>query len=733
VASVTEHALRKSVTAGAFEPAYYFYGADDFRKDEALAHMVASAVPAGTRDFNVEVRRGADLEAETLASLLGTPPMMAERRVLVIRDVGALRKDARRVLDAYLSRPASDAVVLLAAAAGAKPDRGLMDHATAVEFPALTEDRVPKWIAHRARELGVTVTPEATVLLAAATGNDLALLTGELDKLVSYVRGTPGRGDAGETVINESDVSAVVGVRRGETLGDLLDRIATRDAAGALEVLASVLALPKTTGVSVVMALTTQILAIAWGVARREQGTPIARLTGEYFGLLRDAGGGAFTGRPWGDAVATWVRVVDLWTLEELDQALDALLAADVALKDTRVSSDEQVLTSLLLALSARSAPYAKRARSAPPMTRSGAGVSPARVGRVVTAIGLFAAAAAATATVAWAQRATIDSAAADSSIARAQRLVGDGKTSAGRAVIDSVLAAVPQGSAMYAEALYARASLATSAADAEQDYRRITVEYPSSPRSEDALLRLAQMELSRGDREQAAAHLDRLALESSSHGPSEAPREYEIAQAFLELNDFAHGCSELTSAKSDAAPTDVELMTRVNYALQRCAHPPPAFAPTKPTPIPPVPPRAVASNDSAQAAHTAPAKPAAHATPPPPPQPRPVPSPPHPVHPVPPVPPVPPVTPAAPAAPAHSQPAHATEYTVQVAAYNLRAQAEALAAKLTAGGVEARVSGTAAPFRVRVGRYPTLAEADAQRKALKAKQIDGFVTAAEQ
>ncbi|MFI5248844.1 MAG: SPOR domain-containing protein [Gemmatimonadales bacterium] len=39
---------------------------------------------------------------------------------------------------------------------------------------------------------------------------------------------------------------------------------------------------------------------------------------------------------------------------------------------------------------------------------------------------------------------------------------------------------------------------------------------------------------------------------------------------------------------------------------------------------------------------------------------------------------------------------------------------------------------GTAAPFRVRVGRYATEAAADAVERALKAKGMDGFVTAAE-
>src|SRR3982751_4554498 len=74
-----------------------------------------------TRDFNLETLRGAEITGEELGSLLGTPPMMAERRVVVVRDVGALRKDARRSLDQYLEHPASD--VVLIAIAGSKEDR----------------------------------------------------------------------------------------------------------------------------------------------------------------------------------------------------------------------------------------------------------------------------------------------------------------------------------------------------------------------------------------------------------------------------------------------------------------------------------------------------------------------------------------------------------------------------------------------------------------------------------
>ena len=56
--------------------------------------------------------------------------------------------------------------------------------------------------------------------------------------------------------------------------------------------------------------------------------------------------------------------------------------------------------------------------------------------------------------------------------------------------------------------------------------------------------------------------------------------------------------------------------------------------------------------------------------------------------------------------------------FTVQVAAYDTRSAAEKLATKLRGQGLEARVVGTAKPFRVRVGRYATRADAeDASRR----------------
>ena len=356
-ASVGQKALRTALQTRVFDPVYYLHGAEDYLKEETVKQLIDAAVDPATRDFNLETLRAGDVDAETLGSLLGTPPMMADRRMVIVRDVAAMRKDTRKTLEQYLTAPAKDVVLVLVAASGGKEDRALAERATAVEFEPLSGARVPKWITYYAtHDLGCEITPEAVTLLQNAVGTELAQLRSELDKLASFVAGEDRR------VIDEGAVSSIVGVQRGETLGDLLDAVANRNASLALELLRHVLQQPKTSAVTIVMALTTQTLALAWARAASDSGgVPPYRMENEFFSLLKESGS-SYTGRSWGDAVRAWARALDAWRPADLDTALQALLTTDAALKDSRVSSDEQLLQSLILTLCTPSRSPSRRA-----------------------------------------------------------------------------------------------------------------------------------------------------------------------------------------------------------------------------------------------------------------------------------------------------------------------------------------------------------------------------------
>jgi len=309
----------------------------------------------------------------------------------------------------------------------------------------------------------------------------------------------------------------------------------------------------------------------------------------------------------------------------------------------------------------------------------------------------------------------------------QAQTLVNDGNSTAGRAIVDSMIARATPGTNEYAEGLYWRAVLSATASDAEMDYRRIIVDYALSPRAADVFLRLAQLELARADYDGALQHLNRLALEHPS-GPERARASYWTARVLFEKNDIQRACAANADALARTSEQQTELRNQISYLNQRCAGIVIASATTdtaarglvnatvrpdsaRPVSPPPEPAQTVKTT-------VIPVKPSM----PPPSTPRD--AKPTMVEP--------PPKESYPATTSSDVPGGEGQWTVQIAAYNVKSQAAAMVAKLKKKGYEARVSGSSAPFRVRIGRYPTEAQATAVMRSLKAKQISGFVVKAE-
>jgi cell division protein FtsN len=312
----------------------------------------------------------------------------------------------------------------------------------------------------------------------------------------------------------------------------------------------------------------------------------------------------------------------------------------------------------------------------------------------------------------------------------RAQALVSDGNGVAGRALIDSVLAATQPSARLYPEALFWRATLASNAADAESDYKHLVVDYPLAPQAEDALLRLAQLELARGDRDGALTHLQRIPRDYP-RSKSLARASYWTARVLFEKNDIPNACAANANALSKAGADEIELRNQIQYQGQRCPSPAASVASVKPPTIDTTTRSQVATAASAptnagvgatkdtKPVDTVPAKSA-------PPTPRA--SPPSPVTkteaaPV-------PAPVAAVAKPAGIAPPGST-YSVQVAAYNHKPDASKLAASLVKRGYAARVDGDTVPFRVRIGRYSSAGEAEKALVKIKAKHMSGFVVRA--
>jgi len=254
-----------------------------------------------------------------------------------------------------------------------------------------------------------------------------------------------------------------------------------------------------------------------------------------------------------------------------------------------------------------------------------------------------------------------------------------------------------PTGSPTYVEALYARALLGVSEEDTRRDLARIVVEFSLSPRAEDALLRLAQLEIAHGDRALAKKHLDQLMLEHAA-GAAHAQALYWMGRVLLEDGAPLQGCASLLDAGRAVDSLDVELANQIAYYARPCA----GWQRTSDS--------ARADSGVRARADSAGGRPAGHVDSAGRKAGREVPR-------------------------TESRGGNGSDTTVrwsvQVAAYTTRDDAMQLAKRLGARGFEARVT-TEKPYRVRIGRFARREDAVQLAVKLKAARTTADVVRAE-
>jgi DNA polymerase-3 subunit delta len=277
-------------------PCYYFHGPVDILKDEAVTGLVERAVDPATRDFNLDQRSAAELDPEAIETLCTTMPMLAERRVVVIREVEAWgrKKKAREAVLRYLARPSPDTVLLLVqGAAETKADPDLARHAETVVFEPLDGRAAETWLGRRAQARGITLEPEASRLLLTATQGDLGWLASEVDKLA-------GLGGAAVTV---AQVEALIGVRHGETPLDWVRAVLGDEPARAIAMVPHLLEQPGASGVRLLSQLGTQLVGVALARTRYDGGLRGRRLESEVFGVIKQA---RLWGINWSETARDW-------------------------------------------------------------------------------------------------------------------------------------------------------------------------------------------------------------------------------------------------------------------------------------------------------------------------------------------------------------------------------------------------------------------------------------------
>ena len=341
--SRTTREFLSTLKKGEFDRAYYLHGPEEVLKEEGLRYLIERSVDPATRDFNFDLRSAGQLDPESVEALCNTVPMMAERRVVVIRDVEQWKRKtkARNAFLAYLERPSPETVVVLVqGAAEEAEDKELAKRAVSVHFGPPTAAEAGKWLERKADASGIRFAPGASEHLLKCTGGDLGAIRLELEKLSAL---------AGAEPITAEQVGDLVGVRHGETIFDWRDAVMDGDAGRGVRLLERVLEQSGMSGVKLVSLLGTTLVGL--GVVRaafdaRPRGGALDRVA---FDSLR--GARPFGLLPWKDETLRWAQWAPKWPAPRLREALKAALETDRSLKSTTLSDERALLADLVMRL----------------------------------------------------------------------------------------------------------------------------------------------------------------------------------------------------------------------------------------------------------------------------------------------------------------------------------------------------------------------------------------------
>ena len=240
----------RELKAGRLYSCYCLEGEEEFVKEKALSDLRAAVLGGPMGELN-ETRLN-DPEADDVIRAAETLPLMAERRLLIVKDSHLLgsggktgeegQADDADKLSRYLPQlPETTVIVFWLRGTADKRKRlykAIKENVSSgrcviVSFERQSEDDLRRWIIRRCRENKVTMTDDTASRMVFRTGNSLTQIQSETEKLCDYV-GPGGTAD-------EEALDAVVTQNLEYKVFDLSRTVLSGDGARAFRMLEALL------------------------------------------------------------------------------------------------------------------------------------------------------------------------------------------------------------------------------------------------------------------------------------------------------------------------------------------------------------------------------------------------------------------------------------------------------------------------------------------------------------
>lgn len=216
--------LHKDIKAGKLYPVYLFHGEESYIIDEAADMLETAVVPEHAKAFDQQILYGTDCDARYVMEQLMLFPLLASKRLVIIREA-QLMSDIKD-LEGYASKPAPSSILVLCYKGKSLDKRlklydAIKKHGFIVAADPLKESQVVPWIMQTSKELELRLEPDAAESLVELIGPDISRLYPELKKLKSL--------HAKDESVTRTEIIDLVGLSREYNVFELQGALESGD------------------------------------------------------------------------------------------------------------------------------------------------------------------------------------------------------------------------------------------------------------------------------------------------------------------------------------------------------------------------------------------------------------------------------------------------------------------------------------------------------------------------
>ena len=184
--------LKKQLKNGDIKDAYLFYGEEKYLINLYIERILDIVPDGGFEDFNRLVVEDAKTPPAEISDFIDTYPMMAEKKVLIMRDTGVLKSANDAVKDFWTTQLADIPDYMVIIFAESEIDKrsviykALSKAGYVLEFAPLSVTDTVTWIERQFLDAKIKIKKENAEYLAEVSGGGLSLLKNEVDKLINF-------------------------------------------------------------------------------------------------------------------------------------------------------------------------------------------------------------------------------------------------------------------------------------------------------------------------------------------------------------------------------------------------------------------------------------------------------------------------------------------------------------------------------------------------------------------